>query len=213
MKINDIPVVLHTMDSYSMYWDTWYFLFKKHHKTHGPIYFLSEDKEPSFIKDVIHIKTGNGEWGERLISGLKNVNCKYLFYMQEDFWATEEFNLDYDIVELFENYNMSQLYIRDMKTINSLISTTLVEGNLHKFNQHSDYTHSHQFGLWKKDKLIENIKPNENPWKNEINGTIRLNKNKHNVYIIDYDWYVTSVRNGKLMDRGKKVLKKFKLKL
>ena len=52
-KINTIPIVLHTMDSYSAYWDNWFKLFKKHVKNHGTIYFLTEDKEDFWaIKDI-----------------------------------------------------------------------------------------------------------------------------------------------------------------
>ena len=67
------------MDSYSKYWNPWYFLFKKHCKNHGPIYFLSEDKEPDFISEVIHFKTGKGEWGERLLSSLNQIEDDLVF--------------------------------------------------------------------------------------------------------------------------------------
>ena len=45
-NINEVPILIHTMDAYSTYWDTWYHLFKKYTTNHGPIYFLTEEKVP-----------------------------------------------------------------------------------------------------------------------------------------------------------------------
>jgi hypothetical protein len=206
MKINDIPIVLHTIDSYSKFWDTWYFLFKKYCINHGPIYFLSEEKEPSFVKEINHIKTGYGEWGERLIRGLSQINSELIIYMQEDFWGKDKLILNDTHLDLFYEFKMDQLHIKGIPPPN-MISVSKVKDNLFRLTQNSQYTHNHQFGILKKDKFLSNILPNENPWDNEINGTKRLNKTNHNVYLLDYDWYVTSVRRGKIMERGIKVLK------
>ena len=167
MKINEIPVILHSMDSYSKFWNPWYHLFNLHCKNHGPIIFLSEEKEPDFVNDVTHIKTGKGEWGERLLIALEQIESELVFYMQEDFWCIKDFELKDNILEMFEEYKMDQLHIKE--NIN-LIKTIKIKDNLLKFAQDSEYTQNHQFGLWRKSKLKDNVLPNENPWENEING-------------------------------------------
>lgn len=209
MKITDIPIVLHTMDSYDKFWNHWFYFFKKYCKNHGTIYFLSENKEPDFIENVIHIKTGKGEWGERLLYGLSKINDDLIFYMQEDFWPHTELIMDEDLIQKFNDYNMDQLHIKEI--LRDYCSVTQIKDDLYRFNQLSDYTHNHQFGLWKKNKLIENVLPEENPWQNELYGTRRLNKKNHNVYIIDKSWYTTVARKGMLMERGKELLKKHNL--
>ena len=206
MKINEIPVILHSMDSYSKFWNPWYHLFNLHCKNHGPIIFLSEEKEPDFVNDVTHIKTGEGEWGERLLIALEQIESEFVFYMQEDFWCIKDFELTDNILEMFEEYKMDQLHIKE--NIN-LIKTIKIKDNLLKFAQDSEYTQNHQFGLWKKSKLKDNVLPNENPWENEINGSIRLNKNPHNIYLLDYHWYISVCRRGQLMERGEKIIKKY----
>ena len=210
VKINNIPIVLHTMDSYEKFWNHWFYFFKLYCKNHGPIYFLSEEKEPDFLHEVVHIKTGKGEWGERLINGLSKIDSELIFYMQEDFWAHSEFVMDDSLYEKFKSYNMDQLHIKEV--LHDYISVTPIKDNLFKLNQNSNYTHNHQFGLWKKSKLLDNLLPYENPWENEINGTKRLNIKEHNVYIIDKPWYTTVARKGKIMERGIKLLKKHNLK-
>ena len=206
MKINEIPVILHSMDSYSKFWNPWYHLFNLHCKNHGPIIFLSEEKEPDFVNDVTHIKTGEGEWGERLLIALEQIESEFVFYMQEDFWCIKDFELKDNILEMFEEYKMDQLHIKE--NIN-LIKTIKIKDNLLKFAQDSEYTQNHQFGLWRKSKLKDNVLPNENPWENEINGSIRLNKNPHNIYLLDYHWYISVCRRGQLMERGEKIIKKY----
>ena len=206
MKINEIPIILHSMDSYSKFWNPWYHLFNLHCKNHGPIIFLSEEKEPDFVNDVTHIKTGKGEWGERLLIALEQIESELVFYMQEDFWCIKDFELTDNILEMFEEHKMDQLHIKE--NIN-LIKTIKIKDNLLKFAQDSEYTQNHQFGLWRKNKLKENVLPNENPWENEINGSIRLNKNPHNVYLLDYHWYVSVCRRDEIMPRGQEIIERY----
>ena len=85
MKINEIPIILHSMDSYSKFWNPWYHLFNLHCKNHGPIIFLSEEKEPDFVNDVTHIKTGKGEWGERLLIALEQIESELVFLYARGF--------------------------------------------------------------------------------------------------------------------------------
>jgi len=206
MKINEIPVILHSMESYSRFWNPWYQLFNLHCKNHGPIIFLSEEKEPDFIDDVTHIKTGAGEWGERLLRALKQIDSELVFYMQEDFWCVNDYELTDQLLEMFEKYGMDQLHIKENT---HLISTKKIENNLYRFEQNSEYTQNHQFGLWRKDKLIENVLPHENPWRNEVDGSKRLNEKPHNVYLLDFHWYVSVCRRGELMERGEKIIEKY----
>ena len=119
------------MDAYSAYWDNWFKLFKKHVKNHGTIYFLTEDKEPdfSFFEDVVHIKTGYGEWGARLLNGLSQIDSDLIFYMQEDFWAIKDITLEDNFLELFKNYKMDCLKIclnSELISISPIYSMTSV---------------------------------------------------------------------------------------
>lgn len=208
MNINEVPIILHSMDSYSKFWNPWFYLFNLHCKNHGPIIFLSEEKEPDFVNEVVHIKTGKGEWGERLLTALNQIENDLVFYMQEDFWCIKDYELTNDLLSLFESYQMDHLHIKE--NIN-LISTEHVKDNLFKFSQNSNYTQNHQFGLWRRQKLIENVFPHENPWINEIEGTKRLNKTDHRVFLLDYHWYISVARRGDIMERGQEIIRRYKI--
>ena len=209
MNIVNIPIVLHTMDSYSEYWDNWYLLFKKFVKNHGPIYFLSEEKEPSFINEVTHIKTGKEEWGYRLLKGLEQIESDLIFYIQEDFWAVKDITLEDRFLEMFNQYDMDCLKI----CLNSeLISLEKIDEELFRYTQNSKYTLSHQFALWNKNFLMKNVYPFESPWENEIYGSKRINEKGHKVYYIDNHWYEPVCRQGALQSIGYDILKTHNLK-
>lgn len=208
-KINEVPIVLHTMDSYSAYWDNWYYLFTKHCKNYGPIVFLTEEKPPSFVNNVKHIKTGKGEWGYRLLNGLNQIESELIIYMQEDFWPKKDLVLTDDHLKIFYEKEMQCLKINN---IVFPIKTDIIEGNLCKVRQNSPYSLTHQFGIWDKKFFMKHILPNENPWNNEILGSERINKNPHNIYQINYEWYAKVCSRGTLNNNGKKMLEMYKLK-
>lgn len=199
------------MDSYSWTWNVWYTLFKKYVSNNGPIYFLSEEKAPDFVDEVIHIKSGKGEWGERLLKGLEQIDSDLIFYMQEDFFACNKLVLSNDILDIFNLLEMETLHIKDV--LFDFGKFEHIQDNLYRLEQNSKYTLNHQFGLWQVNELKKLVLPNETPWENEINGTHRRNKSNHAVYILDYKWYVSSVSKGKILDRGRKVLTDNNLKL
>lgn len=203
-NIKQVPILLHTMDSYSWTWNHWYTLFKKYVSNHGPIYFLSEETAPDFVDDVIHIKSGNGEWGKRLLKGLEQIDSDLIFYMQEDFWATNDLVLSDDILDLFYQLNMETLHIKDV--LFDYGKFTHIQNELYRLQQYSQFTLNHQFGLWDVETMKSLVLPNETPWMNEINGTNRRNTKEHNVYILNHKWYISSVAKGKLLPRGKQVL-------
>ena len=207
-KINEVPIVLHTMDSYSPYWDNWFFLFTKHCKNHGPILFLSEVKEPSFVSKVTHIKTGNGEWGARLLKGFESINSELIIYMQEDFWVKKDLTLTDDLLTLFYEKKMQCLKINN---ISHLIKFDVIDGDLCKIKQNSQYSLSHQFGIWDLDFFKKFILPHENPWVNELSGSLRVNKEPHNIYQINNEWYEKVCSRGILNIHGKKMLEIYNL--
>jgi hypothetical protein len=207
-KINKVPVVLHTMDSYSPYWDNWFFLFTKHCKNHGTIFFLSEEKEPSFVSKVTHIKTGNGEWGARLLKGFESIDSQLIIYMQEDFWPKKDLTLTDDLLKIFHEKEMQCLKINNVV---QPIQVDVIDGELCKVRQNSPYSLTHQFGIWNKEFFKKHIYPNENPWVNEISGSNRINKEPHNIYQINHEWYDKVCSRGTLNTNGIKMLETYNL--
>jgi hypothetical protein len=204
-NINEVPILIHTMDAYSTYWDTWYHLFKKYTTNHGPIYFLTEEKEPSFVNEVNHIKSGKGEWGYRLKKGFEQVPSDILFYMQEDNWAYASFEFKQEYLDKFYELDMHSL--RFHKCAWGEINYVSVEDNLFRYTQHSRYLMGHQMGLWDKNFFNSNVLDTDNPWSSELEGTPRWYDTNHRIYQYDIAWYWSTCRRGELQDIGREILK------
>jgi hypothetical protein len=159
------------------------------------------------MNDVIVIKTGKGEWGERLIKGLNIIEEDIIFYMQEDFWPC----INYDINtynHFFDKYNMNALRVCAKC---SFYSVSDIESNLFRFNQNSPYLMSHQFSLWNKRYLLRYIDKNDTPWNNEINQTPIISRNEHKIYIIYEPFYHEVVGKSVIKQKGIEMINEHKL--
>lgn len=197
-----IPIVLHTCDSYKKFWNPWFYYCKKFLKDYK-IYFLTEEEEPDFSSEVICIKTGKEEWGERLLRGLKKIPEKNIYYMQEDFWPCKPMDLQvYN--DMFVNYQMDALRIDGRSYLYSL---NPIKGKLYKFQQNSQYLMTHQFSLWNKEFLSKNINPKHNPWISEIEQSKTMATKPHSIYLYDEQWYNAVVKKGILQTNGEQMVK------
>jgi hypothetical protein len=199
-----IPIVLHTCDSYKQFWNPWFYYCKKFIQPPYKIYFLCEEEEPEFHKEVICIKTGKGEWGERLLKGFVSIPEKFIYYMQEDFWPCKPIDLS-SYRRIFIEYGMDALRISNKSYLYSLetVSKTIP---LYKFQQNSQYLMSHQFSLWNKEIFSKNINPTHTPWSNELEQSKIIGRKPHSIYLYEEQWYNPVVKKGLLQPLGQKMI-------
>jgi len=202
----EIPIVLHTFDKYSKYWNYWYYFIRKYVTGNNKIYFLTEEIAPEFVNEVVHIKTGKGEWGKRLINGLSRIKEEYIFYMQEDFWPSKPFDIN-KYNDTYFKHNMDALRICHDSYLYSL---SYIEENLYKFNKNSNYLMTHQFSLWNKSFFLKYIHIDDSPWHNELHQSQIISKIYHKIYLIKEPWYEAVVRKGKLEENGINIIKDHK---
>jgi len=200
----EIPLVLHTCDAYEQYWNHWYFFFKKYVTGIPKVYFLTEEKLPVFASEVTVIKTGKGEWGQRLITALEQIPEAQIFYMQEDFWASKQFNPSRYVPQFFDK-KMDALRI----SFNSpLYSLDPLEPPLYRFKHDSDYLMTHQFSLWNRDYFRKWLRPEDGPWTNEVEQSLEIAKTAHAIYLVDVPWYEAVVRSNVLQPNGIELLER-----
>lgn len=199
----EYPLILHTCDKYEQFWNHWYFFFRKYVRGVSKVYFVTEEKEPVFSDEVTVIKTGGGPWGKRLLTAFEQISEPYVYYMQEDFWAAQPFNPG-QYAPLFFQYRMDALRI----SVNSpLYSLDPVEQNLYKFKQNSEYLMTHQFSLWKREYFLKWIRPDDEPWGNEMEQSVKITTTAHAIYLVDLAWYEATVRRGVLQPNGAALLR------
>lgn len=202
---HNLAIVLHTMDKkpYSELWDSFIFYFDKYFDKNIVCkkYFLNEELDINY-DGWTQIKTGYGEWSDRLKRGLSQIDKEYVFYFQEDFWLFDY--LKNDIVEicyktLLDNDGDN---IKIHKIDRSKAGIRLINEHVSICDRNYDYLISHQPSIWRKEFLIENLLDNENPWQNEINGSNRLRKKDFKIYYHYKDYYNAVMIKGKLNSIG-----------
>jgi hypothetical protein len=197
------PLVVHTCDKYEIWWPLWFFFYKKYMTGFSKVYFLTEEKDIQFKSDeIILIKTGKGEWGRRLITGLEQIEEEYIYYSQEDFWAKKLFNpTKYE--DIFFKYNMNAFRITEKM---HWFNLDHVEGDLYRFQQNSCYLMNHMFSLWDKNFFLKFLNPEDSPWDNEIEQTKNISQYDHAIYLEDNYWFESSVGKGQLRTCAKELL-------
>lgn len=195
----NIPLILHTCDKYNWLWKGWEYYFKKFWKYDNEIIFVNETitEIPDNCK---HFPTGSGQWSDRLIKALDNIQSDYVIYMQEDFWPIKEPPNIESLFNILKKENLDAIRICEPSIYYSLIDTEYE--NIKQFLLNSDYLITHQFSIWNKRFFRKSLVSNETPWDHEIKGTERLKFTPCKIYIYEDKWYDPVCRHGKLTPFG-----------
>jgi len=189
--MKNIALIVHTCDRYRLLYPGFAYFFKKNWP-YGDVdisyYFLTEVEEyqSSLFKNI---KTGKGEWSDRLLNGLKQIPEEYVIYMQEDMWLNKPVSADtinkiieYSLAKKSDLFKLSSNHVYHTKPTGESINGLSI-GLLD--NDASEYLMSHQVSIWKKSFLVEQLQYREHPWRNERKGTKRLKKLNPKIYHID----------------------------
>ena len=177
---------MHTCDKYSELWDSFVYYFDKHFKDNLKKYIATEEKKVNY-KGWINIKTGKGEWSDRLRIALKQIPDDQIFYIQEDIWLDKDFELP--------------------KCIHVCPTNKYLKTKGGVFEKESDYLMNHKPAIWDKEFFLKYLKPNQTPWENEKKESIEIRKNNDhkNITIIEKNYYKDVCRKGNLTTDGIKL--------
>lgn len=181
-----VAVLVHTCDKYAFCWDGWEYYFNLFWDFNFPakIYFANEqiDREFHLPTPVTQIKTGSGEFSDRLIYALNAIEEEHIFYLQEDAWLQQTIDLPM-LYRVFcvlgmNCFRISQELVMDTELVPDPRDSTRIiplEGVfLRKAKPPTNHLLSHMPSFWKRDFFLSCMVPGENPWDNETNGTFRL---------------------------------------
>lgn len=135
------------------------------------------------------VKTGKGEWSDRLRIGLQSIKDEYIIYLQEDMWLSKPVNKQ--VLQEVINFALSNgtklIKLNSSEVFVTKPTDTIIGGLrvAEMDNQKSDFLMSHQVSIWQKSFLISQLPPNEHPWRNERKGTKRMRKLNERLFHID----------------------------
>ncbi|MDQ0641359.1 hypothetical protein QF042_004924 [Pedobacter sp. W3I1] len=178
---NNVALLVHACDRYEFLYKGFDYAFSENWDFKIPCnyYFATEVKEVE-VNGFRNIKSGEGEWADRLITLLTNLEEEYILYFQEDMWLSKLVNPKFFTI-LFEQANKNgwqQVKLHSSSVYKTKETANFIEGfNIAALdNVASQFLMSHQITLWRKDFLLAQLYKNEHPWRNERKGTQRLKK-------------------------------------
>ena len=215
---DDITVIVQTCDKYNFLWKGWYYSFKENWdwSLNWDIYFCNEEEKLNFsdsrIKQLNTSRSHDSSgFSNRLIDILTKIKTKYILYIQDDMWLHKKIDKKTfeDSLYLMKHFDWNCIKIHEKTFFNyDLEQTNHFINNKRVLKQkiNSEYLLSHNACFWNKDFLLENMTENENPWKNEFEGTKRISERYDDpkIYHLDYSWYYQYgiARNGEFTQFG-----------
>ena len=197
MSSLNCSLLVHTFNRYEKYWDGYLKGFSENFLTNMPCYFGTDTKNHTShdFHDMKVIYSGVGEWSDRLTALLTQIKTKYVLYMQEDQWPTSHPPDIERIMQIMRLRGLWRLQLGPVVQFYSLYGDKIPLF----FHQKSKYLVSHQPSIWRKDFLLSCLHRNEDPWKNEYEGTKRLNNTPEiqgKIAIYPCNWYTHECTTG-----------------
>ena len=191
MTEKKVALLVHSCDRYQLLYKGFEYFFRRNWDLDIPFkyYFATEEIDVE-LEGFENIKSGKGEWTDRLRNLLDQIEEEYVIYFQEDMWLTEPVSRNFfeELADLTVKNNWQQVKLNSSEVYKTETTNQFIQGfNVAKINNlESKYLMSHQITLWNKQFLKEQLLPNEHPWRNERRGTARLKKLNPIIFHIDY---------------------------
>ena len=169
---------------------------------------------PSFLPaDVPFVSIGEFEdypvqrWSNAVISYLQSITDELVLILLEDYWLMRPINrvaideikllmLDHPHVARFD-VSADRMFAQHARYIGNV-------KNLDVCSAKGSYSLSFQASIWRRQMLLDVMRPDETPWQAEINGSGRLNALPYGV-VGTYQWpmnYMICMVKGKLDRTG-----------
>lgn len=176
MSAPKASILISSFDGYSCCWGPVCHGFTKYWPDCPfPIYLMTNLKDhPHPTIEVLKVGPDRG-WSVRMLTALERIQTPYVIYFQEDYWIAAPVD-----TARIQQY----LALMERKGLNYI---RLVSNPPPDFDYPDDsrlgvlansaiYRTSVQITLWRREVLIDLIRPEENVWQFELNGTIRSRK-------------------------------------
>jgi len=185
-----IALIVHACDRYQLLFKGFNYFFSKYWDFKGDInYYFATEELSTDLPTFKNIQSGKGEWSDRLRILLEKLKEPYILYFQEDMWLNKKVDSHFfEQLNLFlEKEKPLLVKLHSSEVYTTKATSQFINGlNISILdNAQSDFLMSHQVSVWDRNFLIEQLKKNEHPWRNERRGTKRLKKIDPTIYHID----------------------------
>lgn len=190
MKRENVAVLVFACDRYELLFKGFnYFFDKNWDKTISlQRYFATETKGLS-LDGYTNLKSGHGQWTDRLKRILDQIDEEYIFFIQEDMWLNERMpkGVLIQCIDYMVTHGLMLIKLHASKIYKITDSQINFSGYIlsEVIKKESECLMCHQISLWHKDFFYNQLKDNESPWQNEKRGSRRLRKSSYKIYQLD----------------------------
>ncbi|GAB3520298.1 hypothetical protein GCM10027342_14640 [Photobacterium alginatilyticum] len=168
---NDLAVLVLSCDNYSDLWPIFFKQYKKYWNQSEFKLYLACNEKSSNIDGVVDAKSGPDiDWSTSLKKSLVKVEENNVLIMIDDAFLKEEVNHQ-DFLELYNRFLDSNMDYLRLK--NSPLPDIKVDELVGQISPGSLYRTALFPSVWKKDVLIDILKPGESAWEFELKGSDR----------------------------------------
>jgi hypothetical protein len=180
MRMLDNIIVVNTCDAYEDVWELFFCAFKEHWpECKYKIILNTESKQRKFNNLDVNIHNfdspnGKDMWGLRLKQTLNACESKYVLMLYDDFileGRVDQEKIMNCIQWLNENPNVAVFYFTNNPT--SKNTDDLRFDSFELISDKADYKLSSGPAIWRREKLLQFIGDNDNPWAWEFFGSYR----------------------------------------
>lgn len=178
--LENVTIVISSCGKYSDLWTPVSTLLFKHwpslktYNKHIPVVLIATDKDFSFEGVTVFKIENDKGWSANMLAALKTIKTKYIIYLQEDYLISQPVNEARlkELLDAMKEGLAAHIELTFDTFFNESDPHPTIPGVSIK-GKHQGYRTSLQPGLWKKDTLEWLVNPEEDPWKFEINGSVR----------------------------------------
>lgn len=190
MQTGNIAILVYACDRYALLYKGFDHFFNKNWDNTLPIkkYFATETLEMD-LAGYTGLKSGHGQWTDRLKIVLDQIQEDYIIFIQEDMWFNKK--VPEGVLDQIISYTQENKLKLVKLHSSAVYKTADLEVNFNGFaltevlKEESNFLMSHQVSIWDKAFLYAQLKTNEHPWRNERKGSKRLKKSNEKIYLID----------------------------
>ncbi len=175
MKNNNLFVYISSFDDYSDIWPIFFQCFFKYwNDCPYQIYLGSVRKKFNHSRVKMLYAKVHSNWSSRAIEHLSQIKSTYVLLMLEDYMLSKKVNTEEisSLLELMDTYDLNALRLypdplpsRGMSGQPNIGFQDM--GQLNRTNTHAT--------IWRREALLDLIRPGESLWEFEINASIRSN--------------------------------------
>ena len=185
-------ILVNSTDAFQDCWGPFFKLFKKFWPDYSGTIYLNTEREYFVYEglNIISIQSGltGSSWSKCLDYAINQVKEDSFIYMQEDYFLHSNVEHDriLDLYMVFRKNKLDCLHLTDQCSQGPFIKDSVAEG-LWAIKKGAKYRASTQAAFWKKESLINIIRPWESGWEFEEFGTDRSCKVLSKVFCVSQD--------------------------